>query len=181
MLTFLNKIDHEKGFIVRLKDHFKWKKSQCIVFEHLDKNLYDLLRESNFNGLTLDFVRTITWQVLVSLCLLNMPNVQIIHCDLKPENIMLRSQTKSGIKVIDFGSACHVNKKAYKYVQSRYYRAPEITMGLPYSTPIDVWSLGCIIYEMHFGIPLFKGDSDFGHLIEIFKEQKVLPSEGLLS
>lgn len=97
----------------------------------------------------------IAWQVLVALSLLSMPNVNIIHCDLKPENLMLRQQHKTGIKIIDFGNACYSNKKMFKYVQSRYYRAPEVIMELPYSISIDMWSLGCILYELHFGEILF--------------------------
>ena len=80
-----------------------------------------------------------------------MANINIIHCDLKTENIMLREMGKSGIKIIDFGNACYSNKKMFKYIQSRFYRAPEVIMELPYSTQIDMWSLGCILYELHFG------------------------------
>ena len=89
-----------------------------------------------------------------------MPNINIIHCDLKPENIMLKQSGKTGIKIIDFGNACFSNKKMFKYVQSRFYRAPEIIMELPYSTQIDMWSLGCILYELHFGDALFKNSKE---------------------
>lgn len=85
-------------------------------------------------GLSLQFVKVVAWQVLVALCLLSMPNINIIHCDLKPENIMLKEMGKCGINIIDFGNACYSNKKMYKYVQSRFYRAPEVIMELPYST-----------------------------------------------
>lgn len=63
-----------------------------------------------------------------------MPNISIIHSDLKPENIMLKEYGKAGIKLIDFGNACFSKQKLYKYVQSRFYRAPEVIMELPYST-----------------------------------------------
>ena len=67
-------------------------------------------------GLNLQFVKVIAWQILVALSLMSMPNVNIIHCDLKPENIMLKQMGKSGIKIIDFGNACFSNKKMYKYI-----------------------------------------------------------------
>jgi serine/threonine protein kinase len=57
-------------------------------------------------GLNLEFVKIVGWQILVALCLLSMPNVNIIHSDLKPENIMVRELGKTGIKIIDFGNAC---------------------------------------------------------------------------
>ncbi|RYG51546.1 hypothetical protein EON66_10650, partial [archaeon] len=66
-------------------------------------------------------------------------------------------QNRSAIKVIDFGSSCTADKKPYKYIQSRFYRCPEVILELPYSQPIDIWSLGCILVEMHTGIPLFAG------------------------
>ncbi|VDQ02756.1 unnamed protein product [Trichobilharzia regenti] len=76
---------------------------------------------------------------------------KVIHCDLKPENILLRRAGKSKIKVIDFGSSCYINECPYNYIQSRFYRAPEVILGLPYGTPIDMWSLGCILAEFITG------------------------------
>ena len=88
----------------------------------------------------------------------------MIHCDLKPENILL--QKKDGnrgyqIKLIDFGSACEQNKIVYSYVQSRFYRAPEISLGIKnYDNAIDMWSFGCMMAELFTGIPLFPGESE---------------------
>lgn len=64
------------------------------------------------------------------------------------------------IKVIDFGSSCHQSTKIYTYVQSRFYRSPEIILGIPYTTAIDMWSLGCILAELHTGYPLFPGENE---------------------
>jgi len=61
---------------------------------------------------------------------------------LKPENILLKTPTKSGIKIIDFGSSCFTDEIVYTYIQSRFYRAPEIMLGIPYSSAIDMWSFG---------------------------------------
>lgn len=81
----------------------------------------------------------------------------LIHCDLKPENILLMQPSRSAIKVIDFGSSCFVNERMYTYVQSRFYRSPEVIMGLPYGCEIDMWSFGCILAELYMGYPLFPG------------------------
>ena len=66
----------------------------------------------------------------------------VIHCDLKPENILLVNPKRSKIKLIDFGSSCKLGEGMYLYIQSRYYRSPEILLNLPYDTKIDMWSLG---------------------------------------
>ena len=55
----------------------------------------------------------------------------IIHCDLKPENVLLTPDRSGGIKVIDFGSACMQNETVYTYIQSRFYRSPEVCTQLP--------------------------------------------------
>ena len=85
---------------------------------------------------------------------------QVIHCDLKPENILLRKRAKSGIKVIDFGASCTEGNIIYTYVQSRFYRAPEVILGIEYTCAIDMWSFGCIIFELFTGEPLFPGEDE---------------------
>jgi dual specificity tyrosine-phosphorylation-regulated kinase 2/3/4 len=84
----------------------------------------------------------------------------IIHCDLKPENILLKEPNKSGIKIIDFGSSTFISERVYTYIQSRFYRAPEIMLGIPYTCAIDMWSFGCIMAELYVGYPIFPGDSE---------------------
>lgn len=104
---------------------------------------------------------------------------QIVHCDMKPENILLRQPNRSGIKVIDFGSSTYTDKQYYTYIQSRYYRAPEIMLGIKYSPAIDMWSLGCILYELFVGTPLFAGDDEkeqMGLIVEV----KGLPPRSLI-
>jgi dual specificity tyrosine-phosphorylation-regulated kinase 2/3/4 len=56
---------------------------------------------------------------------------RIVHCDLKPENVLLIQPNKPFIKVIDFGSSCYENERIYTYIQSRFYRSPEVILGTP--------------------------------------------------
>lgn len=104
----------------------------------------------------------------------------IVHCDLKPENILLRKINKSGIKIIDFGSGCFEDQKIYTYIQSRFYRAPEIVLGIPYNAAIDMWSFGCILYELYVGYPLFPGEDEKEHMA-LMMEIKGVPPRSVLA
>lgn len=79
------------------------------------------------------------------------------------------------VKVIDFGSASHVSKTVCNtYLQSRYYRAPEIILGLPFCEAIDMWSLGCVVAELFLGWPLYPGSSEYDQIryeirVDLFK------------
>ena len=96
-----------------------------------------------------------------------MQNQSVIHCDMKPENILFTDETYSKIKIIDFGASCEDCSTGFSYVQSRYYRAPEIVLGLSYDFEVDMWSLGCILYELIVGTPLFPAH-DENELLEYF-------------
>lgn len=58
----------------------------------------------------------------------------------------------------DFGSGCYDGENIYDYVQSRFYRAPEVILRLPFGRPVDVWSMGCVLAELYSGRPLFNGE-----------------------
>ena len=115
--------------ITRLLNYFVYRQHLCLVFELLSMSLYDLLRQTQFRGCSLHLVRMFATQILDALILLD--RARIAHCDLKPENILLVSPTSPQIKLIDFGSACHEEQTMYFYIQSRFYRAPEVILGLP--------------------------------------------------
>ncbi|KAL3960946.1 hypothetical protein ACCO45_006063 [Purpureocillium lilacinum] len=66
----------------------------------------------------------------------------------------------SEIKVIDFGSSCFEHEKVYTYIQSRFYRSPEVILGMTYGMPIDMWSVGCILAELYTGVPIFPGENE---------------------
>ncbi|XP_013636482.1 PREDICTED: dual specificity protein kinase YAK1 isoform X2 [Brassica oleracea var. oleracea] len=175
ILTTLNKKydPEDKHHIVRIYDYFLHQRHLCICFELLDMNLYELIKINQFRGLSLSIVQLFSKQILLGLALLK--DAGIIHCDLKPENILLCTSVKpTEIKIIDFGSACMEVKTIYSYIQSRYYRSPEVLLGYRYTTAIDMWSFGCIVAELFLGLPLFPGASEFDilkRMIEILGKQ----------
>jgi len=144
--------------LIRMKDYFVFRSHVCIVFELLSMNLYEFIKNTDFRGVSMGLIRRFAIQLLHSLKFIK--EQEIIHWDLKPENILLKTPTKSGIKIIDFGSSWFMDEIVYTYIQSRFYRAPEIMLGIPYTASIDMWSFGCIAAELFWGLPLFPGESE---------------------
>ena len=174
ILELLKDVDVDDKYpVVKLKSHFYFRQHLCIVFPLLGANLYEFVKANGFTGFPLTSIRKICTEIVSCLHLLQ--KQQIIHCDLKPENILLVANdpamgTPSGIRVIDFGSSCMLNEKIYTYIQSRFYRSPEIVLGLSYSQAIDMWSLGCILAELYTGYPLFPAQDEtelMGCLMEL--------------
>ena len=157
----------DKMCVVKMKNYFVFRKHLCLTFELLSINLYDFLKSNDFSGLSLNLVRRFAIQLIIALRYVKAN--RIIHCDLKPENILLKQANKSGIKVIDFGSSCFETERVYTYIQSRFYRAPEIMLGIAYTPCIDMWSLGCILAELYTGYPLFPGESEHEQLLCIME------------
>ena len=147
-----------KYHIIDIQEYFEFRLHKCIIVPIHDINLYEKIKELNFEGFTVDIIRRMTIQLLK--CLKFLKENKIIHWDLKPENVLLKNKQKSGIVIIDFGSSCFENKKMYAYIQSRFYRAPEVLLGIPYSYPIDMWSLGWILLELYQGFPIFPGENE---------------------
>jgi dual specificity tyrosine-phosphorylation-regulated kinase 2/3/4 len=155
--------------MINFTQSFYFRGHLCISTELLGMNLYEFIKAYEFKGFPLPLIRRFTKQMLSSLILLK--SKRVIHCDLKPENILLAHPMHSEIKVIDFGSSCFENEKVYTYIQSRFYRSPEVILGMSYGIPIDMWSVGCILAELLTGYPIFPGENEQEQLaciMEIF-------------
>lgn len=160
-LKKLTKTVPENSLFVRLLDYFEENGYLCIVLELLDKSLFEYIME--VKNLSLTEIIPLARQLFKAL--LMMHNLNLVHCDLKPENIMLKLSEKKSIKIVDLGSSCESGKSVFKFVQSRFYRAPEVTLRLEYGQPIDIWSTACILSELYVGRPLFSSRSEISQIV----------------
>ena len=153
--------------VVHIKNSFIFRGHACIVFELMSINLYELIKKNKYVGFSPRLVKNFAHSISIALSLLK--RNKIIHGDLKPENILLRQPGKSGLKVIDFGSSCYTAGRLHGYVQSRFYRAPEVILGCQYGAEVDMWSLGCILAELLTGHPLLPGHHEEDQLALIIE------------
>uniref|UniRef100_A0A3P8RQS0 dual-specificity kinase n=1 Tax=Amphiprion percula TaxID=161767 RepID=A0A3P8RQS0_AMPPE len=161
--------------VIHMKEYFYFRNHLCISFELLGVNLYELIKKNNFQGFSLALIRRFAHALLR--CLQMLHREKIIHCDLKPENILLSQKGPGNIKVVDFGSSCYEQQRVYTYIQSRFYRSPEVILGHPYSMAIDMWSLGCILAELYTGYPLFPGESEVEQIACIMEVLGMPPND----
>ncbi|RQM07344.1 hypothetical protein DH86_00003083, partial [Scytalidium sp. 3C] len=157
ILQKLNEADPEdKKHLIRLERYFEHKGHLCMVFEHLSINLREVLKKFGRDvGINLKAVRAYAHQMFMGLNLMRKCNV--LHADLKPDN-MLVNESRGMLKICDLGSASDASENEITpYLVSRFYRAPEIILGIPYDFAIDVWSVGCTLYELYTGKILFTG------------------------
>ncbi|XP_062841697.1 pre-mRNA processing factor 4Bb [Trichomycterus rosablanca] len=173
-LEFLKKLNDadpdDKFHCLRLFRHFYHKQHLCLVFEPLSMNLREVLKKYGKDvGLHIKAVRSYSQQLFLALKLLKRCN--ILHADIKPDNILV-NESKTILKLCDFGSASHVaDNDITPYLVSRFYRAPEIIIGKPYDYGIDTWSVGCTLYELYTGKILFPGSSN-NHMIKLAMDLK---------
>ncbi|XP_015434431.1 PREDICTED: serine/threonine-protein kinase PRP4 homolog isoform X1 [Dufourea novaeangliae] len=171
ILRKLNDADPEDRFhCLRLFRHFFHKNHLCMVFEPLAMNLREVLKKYGKDvGLHVKAVRSYTQQLFLALKLLKRAN--ILHADIKPDNILV-SESKLVLKLCDFGSASHAHENEMTpYLVSRFYRAPEIILGIPYDFGIDMWSVGCTIYELYTGKIMFSGKTN-NQMLKFFMDLK---------
>ncbi|XP_014252323.1 serine/threonine-protein kinase PRP4 homolog [Cimex lectularius] len=171
VLKRLNDADPEDKFhCLRLFRHFFHKQHLCLVFEPLSMNLREVLKKYGKDvGLHVKAVRSYSQQLFFALKLLKKAN--ILHADIKPDNILV-NESKLILKLCDFGSASHVaDNEITPYLVSRFYRAPEIILGIPYDFGIDMWSAGCTIYELYTGKIMFPGKSN-NQMLKLFMDLK---------
>ncbi|XP_027773043.1 serine/threonine-protein kinase AFC2-like isoform X2 [Solanum verrucosum] len=202
VLQLLGRYDRGGSRCVQLRNWFDYRNHICLVFEKLGPSLFDFLRKNSYRAFPVDLVREIGRQLLE--CVAFMHDMRLIHTDLKPENILFvsadyikvpdykgtpwshrdrsfykRLPKSSAIKVIDFGSTAYERPDHNYIVSTRHYRAPEVILGLGWSYPCDLWSVGCILVELCSGEALFQTHENLEHLAMMERVLGPLPSQML--
>jgi len=164
---------------VKMLDWFDYHGHMCIGFQMLGLSVFDFLKDNGYQPYPLDDVRHIGYQLCYSVKFLH--DNWLTHTDLKPENILfvdsdydvvynsrkrrdMRRVKRTDVRLIDFGSATFDHEHHSTIVSTRHYRAPEVILELGWSQPCDVWSIGCILFELYLGITLFQTHDNREHL-----------------
>mmetsp|Transcript_7575 Transcript_7575/g.11464 ORF Transcript_7575/g.11464 Transcript_7575/m.11464 type:complete len:297 (+) Transcript_7575:87-977(+) len=166
-ISLLKQLQHEN--IVRLYDVVHTERKLTLVFEYLDQDLKKYLDACGEKGIELFTVKSFLYQLLKGIAYCH--DHRVLHRDLKPQNLLINMEGE--LKLADFGlaRAFGIPVRSYTHeVVTLWYRAPDVLLGSKnYSTPIDIWSVGCIFAEMANGKPLFPGSADNDQLWKIFK------------
>ncbi|GFY56146.1 hypothetical protein TNIN_160961 [Trichonephila inaurata madagascariensis] len=191
LLNKLKLIDPEgKNLWVEMLDFFEFQGHVCMAFEKLGDSLYSFMKENNFKPFLLTQIKHIAYQLCSSVKALHENG--IMHTDLKPENICFvtsdftygiratRQQTYrkpicTNIRIIDFGSAIYFHDRRDIDVQTRTYRAPEVLCGLSWDQRIDIWSIGCILFELYTGKSLFPAEEDYEQYLLFYQVLGLFP------
>lgn len=167
-ISILKELRHPN--VVSLMDVIFDENRLYLVFEFLSmdlKHYLDSFPEKKFPDKKL--VQSYVYQILQAIIFCH--RRRIVHRDLKPQNLLLDSN--GIIKLADFGlaRAFGIPVRAYTHeVVTLWYRAPEILLGISrYSTPVDIWSIGCIFAELCTKRPLFHGDSEIDQIFRVFR------------
>lgn len=169
MLTLLNASDPEdKKHVIRLLRNFDHKNHMCLVFENLHSDLREVLKKFGRNvGINLKAIRAYARQMFLALS--HLKRNEVLHADLKPDNILV-NQERSNLKICDLGTASKAeDAEVTPYLVSRFYRAPEVILGMPFDYAIDMWSIGCTLYELYTGRILFAG-GDNNQMLRVIQE-----------
>ncbi|XP_062235660.1 serine/threonine-protein kinase MAK isoform X4 [Platichthys flesus] len=164
----LKKLNHAN--VVKLKEVIRENDHLYFVFEYMKENLYQLMKDRENKMFSENEIRNMMFQVLSGLVFVHKHG--FFHRDMKPENLLCMGPEL--VKIADFGLAREIRSKPpyTDYVSTRWYRAPEVLLrSSTYSSPIDLWAVGCIMAELYTLRPLFPGNSEVD---EIFKICQVL-------
>ncbi|XP_069385132.1 dual specificity tyrosine-phosphorylation-regulated kinase 4-like [Paralichthys olivaceus] len=180
VLKALQECDRTKSAnIVYMKEHFSFRNHLCIVFDLYDGDLHKVMKNRETHPVTEEELKSYTIDILT--CLQLLKKKHIVHGDLKPENILIHKKNdETHSAVTDFGGSFFTIDRNKPPVYTLNYMSPELLLGKRCRMPIDMWSLGCIIAEIHLSQRLFKG-KDSHSIFSSIMQLLGVPSEELLA
>lgn len=179
LMKIARKDPEQKKLCIELLSTFNHHGHICLAFPKLGKSVFDFMKENLYQPYPLSQVQHIAYQLLTSVEFLH--SIKLTHTDLKPENMLFVDSSyntiwsenarqeihllhKADVRLIDFGSATFDDEHHSTIVSTRHYRAPEVVLELGWSQPCDIWSCGCIIFELFTGNTLFQTHDNKEHL-----------------
>ena len=191
MLRKLKEKDPEgRHLVIQLMDSFDYFGHICLLFDLLGLSVFDFMKMNDYRPYPMDQARYIAYQLVHAVKFLH--DNRLTHTDLKPENILflnsehvtvpqpgggggddvgagrrrkpMRMVKDATVRLIDLGSATFDHEHHSTIVSTRHYRAPEVILELGWSQPCDVWSIGCIMFELYTGQTLFQTHDNREHL-----------------
>ncbi|XP_037128318.1 homeodomain-interacting protein kinase 1-like isoform X2 [Syngnathus acus] len=180
MLEIVSVLDPVKKSIVKFIENFEHEGYTCLAFEMLDISLFDFVVKKRKKPLSVSEIRPIAHQLLTAFEALK--GIQIIHADLKPDNIMLvnHSCEPFRVKLIDFGCSIQTSAVTLGMI-IQPMGAPEVTLGLPFSEQVDMWGLGCALTFLHIGQHLFATNCEYQMMKSIVQIRGQPPDSLLLA
>ena len=148
-----------KSHVITPITTFEVDKHVCLEMPLYQRSLFEGICQTQPLPGLLETVRKVMRQLLQALEFIH--SIGIMHCDLKPDNILFIDDEFENIVLIDFGSATTQMSGVGQYLQSRFYRSPEILLGLPFDSQIDVWSAGCVAAELFLDFAIFACENEF--------------------
>uniref|UniRef100_A0A3P9K289 Protein kinase domain-containing protein n=1 Tax=Oryzias latipes TaxID=8090 RepID=A0A3P9K289_ORYLA len=167
----ISKIDAHKYNLFKCVDWFHYKSHVCMVFEMLDQSLFDFMNDRRSRPLFVQEIRDIAWQLLISLK--GLKSINLVHCDIKLDNIMLVNQVSEPfrVKLIDFGlTKKTTDMRTGTRMQNICFRAPEVILGLPLDERLDMWTVGYVLALLYAGFYILPPGSEY----DIIRNSKVV-------
>uniref|UniRef100_A0A8P4KLA9 Protein kinase domain-containing protein n=1 Tax=Dicentrarchus labrax TaxID=13489 RepID=A0A8P4KLA9_DICLA len=187
ILKRLQCLDPDTCNIVKWNGYFFDRDHICLNFELLDQSLYSYMVGRDFRGLSMAELRPILFQLATTLS--HLRSMDIVHADLKPDNVMIVDSKKQPLKVklIDFGLARPVSAvEPGVCVQTTWYRAPEVMLHLPFDEAIDMWFIletqgqpADDVLDRGMGTEYYFREQRHGQMLELDPEQRIKPLEVL--
>lgn len=169
ILQLISNNQAESFYCMKLYKEFRYHRMHCLLMPIYGPSCLDLIMATEYRGLPIASIRDLALGIFAGLKFL--AELNIIHTDIKPENVVIRQEGDYRYPIIiDFGSAVFEGPNNDNKITTESYRAPEVEVGtqlaygrkvpLIWNSAVDVWSAGCLLYELWKGVQLFEKDEE---------------------